>query len=168
MNITSISKHYTTRILDESDLDIIYNLCKENKLYYHHCPPMISYELIKEDMYGLPKGFLKENKYYTGIFDKEKLMGIIDILDGYPSKNVAYIGLFMLDIEYQGKGIGTAIINEFIEYLKDNNYNEIQLGYVKTNPQASRFWNKLGFSQCRDEVDFGEYFVIPASKKISK
>lgn len=167
MDINQIFSKYTCRLLNENDFEIIYDLCKENKLYYHHCPPMINYDLIKEDMYGLPKGFNAENKYYAGIFDKDKLIGIIDILDGYPSKEVIYIGLFMLDINYQCKGLGTSLINECIHYFKNNNYTEIQLGYVKTNPQASHFWSKLGFTQCRDEVDFGEYIVIPVSKKIS-
>ncbi len=168
MDITTISKHFTTRILNEDDMDIIYNLCKENKLYYHHCPPMITHELIIKDIYDLPKGKELKDKCYFGYFDNDKLIAIMDLIDGYPTSDCAYIGLFMLDIKYQGQHIGTSIINELIDYLKNQHFNEIQLGYVKTNPQAKHFWSKLGFTQCRDEVDFGEYFVIPASKKISK
>ncbi len=166
MNINNISSKYTSRLLNENDLDIIYNLCKENRLYYHHCPPMINHNLIKEDMYGLPKGKELKDKYYFGLFDDDKLICIIDLIDGYPTNECAYIGLFMLDINYQGQSIGTSIMNELTNHLIKENFKEIQLGYVKTNPQASHFWTKLGFKQCRDEVDFGEYIVIPVNKKI--
>ena len=160
MDITTISKHFSTRLLNETDIEDIYNLCKENKLYYHHCPPMITYDLIKEDMYGLPKGKELKDKYYYGYFDKDKLIAIVDLIDGYPTDTCAYIGLFMLDVNYQRKGLGTTLINELTDYLIQHNFTEIQLGYVKTNPQAAHFWSKLGFVQCREEVDFGEYFVI--------
>lgn len=166
MDITTISKHYKARLLNESDLDIIYNLCKENKLYYHHCPPTVTYELIKEDMYGLPPLKDQSDKYYYGYFDNDKLIAVVDLIDGYPTDTCAYIGLFMLDVNYQSKGIGSTLFYELTDYLIQHNFNEIQLGYVKTNPQAKHFWSKLGFTQCKDEVNFGEYYVIPVSKKI--
>ena len=166
MDITQISKSYKVRILLEEDIEDIFKLCVKNTLYYYHCPPMITKDLVREDMYGLPKGKTLEDKYYVGFFDHHKLIAIMDLIDGYPHNQCAYIGFFMLDVDYQNKGIGTAIIYETIDFLKNKHFNEIQLGFVKTNPQAKGFWLHLGFKQCRDDVDFGEYLVVPVSLKI--
>lgn len=42
----------------------------------------------------------------------------MDLIDGYPDRDIAYIGFFMMNINYQGKHIGTTIIDETTDYLR--------------------------------------------------
>ena len=77
--------------------------------------------------------------------DGTKLIAVMDLIMDYPKKNTAFIGLFMMDVNYQNKGIGSKVIGEVSSYLKSENYEKIRLGVDKGNPQSYSFWNKNGF-----------------------
>ena len=85
------------------------------------------------------------DKYYIGFFKRDKLIAVMDLIMNYPKKKTAFIGLFMMDVNYQNKGIGSKVIGEVLSYLKSENYENIRLGVDKGNPQSSYFWNKNGF-----------------------
>ena len=165
MNITKISNKYIVKKLGYENVEDIYNLSITNPQYFYHCPPMVTYETIKDDLYATPNNCSIENKFYLGFYENEKLIAILDLILNYPDKDTSYIGLFMVDSNFQGKNIGTNIISGMIEYLKLF-YDFIKLGYVSTNVQSKNFWEKQGF----DEVDVVEqelYKVVRMVKKIN-
>ena len=86
-----------------------------------------------------------DDKYYVGFFEKSELVAIMDLILDYPKKDIAFIGLFMMNAQYQGKGIGSQIMDEVIACLTENEYKEIRLGVDKGNPQSYAFWTKNGF-----------------------
>lgn len=45
----------------------------------------------------------------------------------------------------QGKGIGTRLLNATINYAKENNFSQIKLEVIQTNPKAKELYQKLGF-----------------------
>lgn len=45
---------YRVKQLTEKDVEEIYQLCKENPLYYKYCPPLVTRESILEDLKVLP------------------------------------------------------------------------------------------------------------------
>lgn len=47
--------------------------------------------------------------------------------------------------EYRGRGIAKILINEIIEYAKENGYKELILDTWKTNTAAKTLYEKLGF-----------------------
>lgn len=69
----------------------------------------------------------------------------MDLILNYPVKNTAYIGLFMMHLDYQNKGLGSKIISECAKYLKTLGFHKIRLGVDKENPQSNAFWKKNGF-----------------------
>ena len=79
------------------------------------------------------------DKYYIGFFKRDKLIAVMDLIMDYPKKKTAFIGLFMMDVNYQNKGIGSKVIGEVLSYLKSENYENIRLGVDKGNPQSSYF-----------------------------
>ena len=107
MNIQLLSSKYTVRYLTFDDVDIIYNLSAKNKLFYKYHPPFVSRKSILEDMDALPPGKEAKDKFYIGFFDKENLAAVMDLILDYPKEKVAFLGLFMKEQEYQGKGVGT-------------------------------------------------------------
>ena len=70
---------------------------------------------------------------------------LMDLIDGYPKPEIAYIGFFMMNPTYQGKKIGTAIIGEVVEYMRDTGKTAVRLAIDKGNPQSTHFWTKNGF-----------------------
>lgn len=145
MKVEKISERYVVRRLDKRDVDTIFELCSKNRLYYQYCPPFITKNRILEDMEALPAGKTKSDKYFLGYYENEILIAIIDLIAGHPDAHTAYIGFFMIDINIQGKGVGTEIIEELCNYLTKIGFQRVELAWVKGNPQSERFWIKNKF-----------------------
>ena len=145
MDIAGLSSKYDVKELGDSDIHDILNLCRENKLYYEYCPPMVTEESIKKDMTTLPPNTKISDKYYIGFYNEEKLIAVMDLIDGYPEQKIAYIGFFMTNVTIQKRGVGSEIISELCDYLKQKGFASIRLAWVKGNPQAEHFWLKNKF-----------------------
>ena len=156
MNIKLLSNTFDVRRLSIEDTDLIYNLSCKNKIFYQFHPPFVTRESIQEDIRALPPGKDYSDKYYVGFFKKETLIAIMDLILDYPMKNIAFIGLFMMDFEYQNKSLGSEIISESAKYLKILGFHKIRLGVDKENPQSNAFWKKNGFIA----VGESEYIIM--------
>ena len=136
MEITEISKNYQVRRLGRDDVDAIYELCRENRIFYRYHEPFVTKESILDDMEALPPGKSREDKYYVGFFDGGSLAAIMDLILGYPEKSIAFIGLFMTDVRFQHRGVGSQMVS---------GCEKIRLGVDKGNPQSHAFWTKNRF-----------------------
>ena len=136
------SKKYDVRKLHKNDINQIYDLCSKNHLYYQYCPPYVTRKSIESDMSALPDNV---------DFKDEKLIAVLDLIDGYPKKDIVFIGFFMVDSTIQKSGIGSAIVNELIDYLTTLEYKEVRLGWINGNPQAEYFWIKNGFYPIKED-----------------
>ena len=167
-NVQKLSKRYDVRRLTEADVDKIYVLSVENFMYYQYCPPFVTRESIFHDMKALPPRTTCDDKYYIGYFEEDKLMAVMDLILGYPNEETAFIGLFMMEKGSQGKGIGSAIVEECFEFLDSIGYRFIRLGFAKGNPQSEAFWVKNGFVRTGVEADNGDYIVVVMERKIEQ
>ena len=153
MNIEILSKSYSVRRLNQRDVDSIYALCRENTVFYQYHPPFVTRDSILKDMTALPPEKSMEDKYYLGFFAGDELVAVMDLILNYPKADIAFIGFFMMNAQYQGRGIGSQIVDEVTAHLKACGFNEIRLGVDKGNPQSRAFWTKNGFSPV-DEKDY--------------
>ena len=165
IEIQKLSKRYTVRRLTAKDVDRIYALCRKNTQYYEYCGKEPSIEWIQQDLTITPPGIPMEKKYYLGFWEEEQLVAVMDLIDGYPQPDCAYLGFFMMDRDQQGKGIGTAVISEALEYLRDLGFQTCRLGIDKENPQSNHFWCKHGFQVIR-EVQREEGTILVAEKTL--
>lgn len=157
--IDQLSKYYSCRILTEKDIPSILSLYESNPLYFQYCPPKPNLASIKEDMLRLPEGKAKADKFYVGFWNNSKLVAVMDFVYAYPDEETIFIGLFMVDQAYQGKGIGGQIVIEALAYFA-NNFRKARLAYVKGNPQSQHFWEKQGFKPIGCEVKQALYTVV--------
>lgn len=162
LNAEHFSNHYRVRKITPEDIPQVVDLCKENTFFYQHCPPFVSEKSIMDDMRALPEGKCMQDKYYVGYFDQNTLIAIIDLIDAYPNKSTAFIGFFMINAAVQNQGIGTQIVRELEEYLKNQKYEHIRLGWVKGNNQSESFWHKNGFCETGVSYETNGYTVIVA------
>lgn len=165
IEIKKLSKKYDVRKLNSDDVQMIYVFCKRNTQYYEYCGKELSMKLIENDLEITPPGIPIEQKYYIGFFDNDKLAAIMDLEDGYPNCDYVYIGFFMMDFELQGRGIGSMIISEALEYLHEQGFEKSQLGIDKDNPQSNHFWRKNGFEIIR-EAELDEGIILVAEKRL--
>lgn len=145
MNIGLLSKKYQVRALDINDVDIIYEMSCKNEIYYKYHSPFVTKESIVEDMKALPPNKSYDDKYYVGFFEGDSLVANMDLILGYPTEETAFIGLFMTNVRYQNKGVGSDIIKDVCNYLKQSGYRKTRIGVDKGNPQSNSFWGKNGF-----------------------
>ena len=164
--INKLSKNYIVKLLYNKDVAAVYSLCSKNTLYYDFCPPFVTPESIKADMTALPPGKRREDKFYLGYYDNDYLIAVMDLILGYPDEETAYVGFFMTDVSVQGKGVGSAIISEMSQFICSQGYSNIQLGWVKDNPQAEHFWHKNGFKETGKMYDMDDYIVVGARRNI--
>ena len=165
IDISKLSKSYSIRILEESDVEMLVEICKQNPIFYEHTEARPTEENILDDMKATPPGIDMSDKYYFGFFEGRELVAIMDLIDGYPKPEIAYIGFFMMNPKYQGKQVGSAIVGETVCYLQSIGKTAVRLAIDKGNPQSTSFWQKNGFL-IFDEVKKGKYIKLKAKKTI--
>lgn len=164
MEVQKLSGKYMVRQLRKNDINEIYELCIGNFLYYEYCPPLVSKESIREDMATLPPGKELSDKYYLGFYSRGKLVAVLDLIVGYPQEDTIFIGFFMTDVSCQKRGIGSEIISELCDELKENHFRSVRLAWVKGNPQAEHFWLKNQFIKIKETTSTAAEKVILAER----
>ena len=143
--IGQLTWRYEVRPFTENDLPQLLTLCLGNPLYYAHLGEEVTLESLRGELTVLPKGKELRDKYFFGLYDAGKLVAAIDLIDGYPEADVAYLGWLILAAERQGNGEGTRIVQELTDFLRAQGFRAVRLACVVGNPQSARFWEKNGF-----------------------
>ena len=107
----------------------------------------VSPSAAAEMLAALPPGKSHEDKFVFGVFKDQTLVGCVDLIRGYPSASVAYVGLLLIAEPYEGSGYGTQAFARVLEVAATwRTCNALRLGVLKTNERAMRFWSRLGFA----------------------
>ena len=133
------------RRLTEADAAQVCALMQGNPLFYRYHPPQPTPESIRTDMTALPPGKAMEDKWFVGFYDGDCLIAVMDLILNYPAADTAFIGLFMTDVRYQHRGVGSQIVSGLAAYLSACGCEKIRLGVDKGNPQSHAFWTKNRF-----------------------
>ena len=96
MDVSRFSARYAVRPLTEDDIPRVLEVCRQNPLYFQHCPPAATAESIRRDMQALPPRKTLNDKYYVGYFEGDRLIAVMDYIHACPSPQTAFIGFFML------------------------------------------------------------------------
>ena len=165
INVLKLSKKYKVRKMENADAESILNLCSGNPQYYRYCEAEPTIEQVLNDLHITPPNISMSDKYYVGFFEDKTLVAVMDLIDGYPNADIAYIGFFMMNPIYQGKQIGTAIIEEVTDHLRSIGKTAVRLGIDKGNPQSTHFWKKNGF-KIISEADVNGWVKLVAEKQL--
>jgi GNAT superfamily N-acetyltransferase len=113
---------------------------------------------VEEDFHDVPDGYSSDDKSVFGIIDRNNgLVGMLDVLRGYPEKSTWWIGLLMLAPQVRSSGIGKKVLEGFSEFVLADGCRTIMLGVVEENSRAIQFWSRMGFSLVRksEPKEFG-------------
>lgn len=91
-----------------------------------------------EDEYNNP---LMTSYYHIAVYEDDKMVGYIDSVSNGVTD--AYIQDLMVHPDYQGKGIGTELMNQMITYLKENRIYIISVVFEES---LKPFYDRFGFS----------------------
>ncbi|MBR2683213.1 MAG: GNAT family N-acetyltransferase, partial [Atopobiaceae bacterium] len=155
LDITLLSSHYDVRPLTEDDVDKTLRIYQSNPQFFAYCAQRPTKKQVLSDMRITPPGTGNERKHFVGFFSGDELVAIMDLVDGYPEPEVAYIGLFMVDARFQGRQVGSSIIEGVKHSLRCVGKKAIRLAINKGNLQATHFWEKHGFVVIREVENDG-------------
>ncbi|MDE5546658.1 MAG: GNAT family N-acetyltransferase [Anaeroplasmataceae bacterium] len=167
MDVSRISKKYQIRKITEKNIPEVLELCLGNPLYYKHCPPMVTFESIREDLKKLPPRKTLEDKFYIGFYEEETLVAVMDLILKYPNEQTIFIGFFMMNKRLQGKGIGSQIIKDTLEYFMPD-YKYVRLGYVSGNKESEGFWLKNHFQPTGVVVKEDAYSIVVVESNLEE
>lgn len=166
MRIDDLCEDYMVRRLTKEDIPKILALLESNPMYYQYFPPKPTEASIRDDMEALPPGKTFEDKYYIGFFEGETLVVLMDMITHYPQEHEVWIGLFMMNRQDQGKGIGTEIIRNCCRKIRREGFRKVSLAFVEGNKQAECFWRKNGFEMPVRKHQDGEITMIVAERNL--
>jgi len=116
--------------------------CKDTKRYYYIWMRKILIPLIIKALFRGVIFNIKNLKflYYTALsYMKKEFKKPVDIYKKYPAH--FHINLIK---DYRGKGIGSRLVYNFLDYLKRNNIKGLHI--VTASEKAKRFFEKCGFN----------------------
>lgn len=167
LDLTALSSRFFVRRLLPEDVDAVYRLASRNAIYYRYHEPFVTSEDILEGMAALPPGVSAESKFYIGFFDGDQLAALMDLVLGYPNAVTAFIGLFMTEPDLQGRGVGTCVISECAEQLRQRGFQTLRLAVDKGNPQSLAFWQKNGFVLTGEAYPNGSSAYLPMERRLA-
>ena len=165
IDISTLSAHYEVRRMTDADADDLLRFCQENTMYYEYCSAEPSKAQVMSDLHITPPGVQPSDKYYLGFFRDGQLVAVMDLIDGYPDPETAFIGFFMMNAALQGKQIGSAIVQDVFRSLKKSEKTAVRLAIAEENPQANHFWKKNGFCVI-GKVPMDGWNALVAEKKL--
>jgi ribosomal protein S18 acetylase RimI-like enzyme len=93
----------------------------------------------------LPPGRTLADKEVLGLHRDGEMVGVVDLLRGYPSPTDWYVGLFLLSPEARGAGLGTAVVDEIVERVVAEGGRALHLIVREDNLRAFAFWRRHRF-----------------------
>lgn len=99
-------------------------------------------EECEENLVARPPQVAAENKHFLVIYENGECVALLDYLEGYPEKETAYIGLFIVDASRHGNGIGRRINDAFMRAAQYCGYAKINLICHQKNESGYWFWRK--------------------------
>ena len=102
------------------------------------------------------KEILSKSSFVISIWDNEKLVGFGRILED--GAMCMFYDICVLP-SYQGRRIGTQIMNFLIDKVKDKGYASIGLFAWESNPSNMSFYEKFGFVKVKTGMELEKFMA---------
>ena len=151
LDIDALSTSHQVRRITEADISDVYALCKSNQKYYEALNTAPTVESLTEIISSVPEGAGSEDKHFVGFYADGRLISVLDLITGYPEKDDAFIGWFMVDGHLQRQGIGSQIFADVRAAMTGQGYDYLSLSCEKENTGAIAFWQAQGFKAAAED-----------------
>jgi len=138
---------YEIAIITKQNFEQVFNVYNANQDFFMLVKgEKATIESSISDISALPPNCTIEQKIYISIWKNGKVVGILDLIEGYPDKTSIWIGLLLVHGNIHGRGIGSKIVCAVLNSAKMSGYKSAQLGVIENNAKGIDFWQKHGFS----------------------
>ncbi len=145
-----VQDYFIKALLEEDSeaLQGLYDKCHDFNLLVEGIP--FGEDTAQMTFQDLPPGKSLEDKFLWGIFNRaQELVGLLDVVRGYPDAATWWIGLLLLAPEVRTRHIGGKVVRGFVDFVKKNGGCAVMLGVVEENKNAYCFWESMGFEFLR-------------------
>lgn len=105
----------------------------------------------------LPPGVARSAKTVIGIYSRNELAGVIDLIDGFPVPTTAMLGLLLIAGTHRRRGLGTRAARAVEDLVSSwGTCDRIRIGVVRTNEPALVFWKATGYSATGEQRPWEE------------
>ena len=94
----------------------------------------------------LPGSVSSGTKRVFGIDRSGALVGVAELVDGFPGPKDWYVGLLLLVPAARGRGVGTEVWLGLRDWMRGSGAEVVRLVVQKQNLPARAFWDKQGFT----------------------
>src|SRR5262249_45622080 len=129
---------------DEAAVQALFERSADAVEQMHHRPPRS--DDARSLFEALAPGCAPEDKHIFGFFDGADLIGVLDVVRGYPEPRTWFVGLLLLDAAWRGRGLGERIMAALEGRVLAAGGARLELLVQDTNPGGLRFWTGLGFA----------------------
>ena len=164
--IESLSSEFEARRITAADISDVYNLVRSNTRYYRSLKERPSKKRLTEVISELPEGTDISQKHFVGFYDGEDLVAVLDLITGYPEKDDAFIGWFMVQAERQNQGIGSQLFADVRAAMKAQGFDSLTLECPAVSEEALKFWEGQGFTRIPESEQDPEKNTIRFSRAI--
>ena len=121
------------------------------------------HELIKESLHlAFVSKTMRYNAKYFIAEIKDEIIGVGGVKESFISDNVFELCWMTVKHEYQGHGIGTALILKRIEYAKEVSGYDVR---ILTGTRVPKMFKRLGFVEFMESETDGDYLALKYSDK---
>ena len=163
--VEALGGEYAVRLLTPEDVPEMLRVARSNPLFYQYMRPDPDAANLAADLLALPPRRTLADKHFFGWFEGERLVAMMDLIHHHPKPEMAFIGWFILDGAYQGRGLGRRLVSDVLGMLKAQGVAEVRLGRIEGNPQSAHFWHVCGFEENGLGYDTDDYHVVVMAKK---
>lgn len=117
----------------------------EIQKYFEKNKNMLAEMFNRVDLYDFSVKLSLNAKHFYA-YEGEEMVGFIAAYFNDPINRVAYISTVSVVLSYQGKGLGSKLLNEACLYAKEKDFRAIKLQVRKENNKALRWYEGFGFS----------------------
>ena len=125
------------------DFDFVYGL------YMHpEVNPFLLYEMMNAEQFKpIFDELLRKNAKY--IFEQEgAAIGMFKLVPNvYRAGHIVYLGGLAIHPAYGGKGYGSRMMKEIVQYVEQEGFLRIDLSVSVINPRAQRLYENAGFEK---------------------
>ena len=139
--------------LGESDLPQLSRLCLACTAFFELVEGRAGGDATAAEILGpLAPEQERGTKHVFGFKRRDELIGVAELLQGFPSPTEWFIGLLLLHPDYRGTGLGARLCTGIIDWIRDEGGIAVRLVVQHQNHRARAFWKRQGFSVEREMI----------------
>jgi GNAT superfamily N-acetyltransferase len=139
--------------LGERDLPRLARFCEQCTAFFELVEGRPGGEATAAEMLApLEPPYAAGTQHLFGIERKGELIGVADLLQGFPAAGEWYIGLLLLHPDRRSEGLGARACAAALAWIRAEGGVAVRLIVQQQNPRARAFWERQGFAFEREAI----------------